>query len=109
MPFYRAPVTLTTVLDLTRDPGHGRPRPDANAQRYYIAKQEDLYQTSEFVKFVLPWGGSSLVVFWQMMATVFCVLGAYGYWAIAWFFSILLFPFLGGDGAPYGNRVKDGD
>ncbi|PLN75689.1 hypothetical protein BDW42DRAFT_197632 [Aspergillus taichungensis] len=108
VPFYRAPVTLTTVLDLTRDPGDGRPLPDANAQRYYIAKQEDLYQTSEFIKFVVPWGGSSLVMLWQTLATLFCLVGAYGYCAIARVLTLVFFPF-SREGEPFGNMIKVGN
>jgi len=47
------------------------------ADKYYIQSQNDLYQTSEFIKFVVPWGlGVFLVVLWQFCATIFCVWGA---------------------------------
>lgn len=44
---------------------------------YYITLQEDLYQTSEWIKFLVPWNiGATLVVVWQLYATFLCVLGA---------------------------------
>ncbi|KAI9815202.1 MAG: hypothetical protein M1832_005537 [Thelocarpon impressellum] len=61
VPFYAAPVSLVTVLDLRQDKPSGR---------YRIAAQNDLYQTDEFVKFILPGGvGVLLVVVWQFVAT----------------------------------------
>ncbi|KAK5083915.1 hypothetical protein LTR05_006422 [Lithohypha guttulata] len=49
---------------------------------YYITLQEDLYQTSEWIKFLVPWGvGATLVATWQFYATFFCILG-----------SIILYP-----------------
>ncbi|TKA65110.1 hypothetical protein B0A49_08705, partial [Cryomyces minteri] len=39
-PFYRADVTLTTVLQLTYD---------KSSQRYFIASQNDLYQVDQFI------------------------------------------------------------
>ncbi|KAH7064659.1 hypothetical protein B0J12DRAFT_734097 [Macrophomina phaseolina] len=76
IPFYAAPVTLVTVLHLDHVPssrsstnGHAR-----GSGKYYITAQNDLYQTSEFVRFV--WFGGFLVVWiWQFAATLFCVLG----------------------------------
>ncbi|PWY88244.1 hypothetical protein BO70DRAFT_427058 [Aspergillus heteromorphus CBS 117.55] len=72
IPFHSSPVHLTTVLSLTTDPGDGRTPTSGPAKRYYIAAQEDCYQPSEFVKFVLPWGGMWVVLGWQVLATVFC-------------------------------------
>jgi hypothetical protein len=114
MPFYTAPVTLTTVLTLTTDPDgngissirqptdliqavtqnehhgqslgsrHSRPSSDRTT-KYWIAAQEDLYQTSEFVKFFLPFGiGSLLVAAWHFMATIGCVLGALALAPVSW-------------------------
>ncbi|KAJ5174174.1 uncharacterized protein N7482_000051 [Penicillium canariense] len=76
VPFYVAPVTLTTVLDLTTDQAQSNAPTNGNRTLYYIAKQEDLYQTSEFVKFVLPHVGYWLVLVWHLIATFFCVLGS---------------------------------
>ncbi|KAE8354049.1 hypothetical protein BDV28DRAFT_131973 [Aspergillus coremiiformis] len=114
IPFHIARVTLTTVLDLTTDPtgqstssaiassseehrdhasyadvvANGATDPDrpTNGQGtlYYIAKQEDLYQTSEFIKFLLPHVGQWIVMAMQMFATVFCVLGVFLWWPFVW-------------------------
>lgn len=43
--------------------------------RWLITKQEDLYQTSEFVKFLWLGPGASLAGLAQMLATAFCVFG----------------------------------
>lgn len=85
IPFYNAAVRVTTVLTLTHDhlglgrslnePGNeiaksGRPQ-------YYIQSQNDLYQTNEFIKFIMPWGiGTSGVLLWGFFATLCCVVGA---------------------------------
>ncbi|KAL9086465.1 MAG: hypothetical protein Q9165_007081 [Trypethelium subeluteriae] len=65
MPLYRADVKLVTVLQLEYQ--------KTNA-KYYIKSQNDLYQTDQFVKFVLPYGGPILVWVWQTVATIACVL-----------------------------------
>ena len=50
---------------------------------YYIQSQDDLYQTSEFVKFVMPFGiGTAVVLFWHVFATVFSVLGVVFWWPL---------------------------
>jgi hypothetical protein len=102
IPFYLAPVTLTTVLTLTDDPGKYRgytsadeyhPQDETSSRgdggekkKYWIASQEDLYQTTEFVKFFMPFGiGSFFVFFWHLFATAGCVLGAYLLWPITYF------------------------
>nr|KMM63679.1 hypothetical protein CPAG_00033 [Coccidioides posadasii RMSCC 3488] len=115
IPFYVAPVTLTTVLTLTTsrsshdnqhrdrdtllsattansdrdnddtlshlqpgsvaasDPGQGSPELSSQTL-YYISVQNDLYQTSEFIKFILPFGiGSILVFLWHSLATFISV------------------------------------
>lgn len=80
IPFHVAPVTLTTVLDLTTDSSqshHDHPL-------YYIKKQEDLYQTSEFIKFLLPHVGHWLVSAWHVFATFFCIIGVAALWPMLW-------------------------
>ncbi|KAL2869670.1 uncharacterized protein BJX67DRAFT_319312 [Aspergillus lucknowensis] len=84
VPFYAAPVTLTTVLDLTTDPGEERTSTTQGNERYYIRKQEDLYQTSEFIKFVMPLGGHFLVMMWHTFASLFSVVGVFALWPIMW-------------------------
>lgn len=48
--------------------------------QYYIQSQNDLYQTSEWIKFLVPWGiGSLIMVLWQFCATFMCVMGVLAY------------------------------
>jgi len=51
--------------------------------KYHITGQNDLYQTSEFVKFVLLWFrlGTVGVMLWQSAATFLCIVGAVQGWA----------------------------
>jgi len=65
-------VSLVTVLKLVRCEG-----------KYYIASQDDLYQTDEFIKFVVPWGGAFAVQLFQLVATLFCVLGVVFFWPLS--------------------------
>ncbi|KAF2807896.1 uncharacterized protein BDZ99DRAFT_68391 [Mytilinidion resinicola] len=81
IPFYKAPVSLVTLLQLER-----------RDKKYYIANQNDLYQTDEFVKFVAPWGGALLVQLWQLMATLFCVLGVWLLWPLGVLFDLVVRP-----------------
>lgn len=113
-PFHVSPATLTVKLHLTTDrEGESAPPPrhpvetddnnnnsqnhhshdptqtngDTSAAQptlYYIAKQEDLYQTSEWIKFFLPHIGYWLVVAGQLLATLACIVGVYALWPIMW-------------------------
>jgi hypothetical protein len=95
LPFHKSHVSLTTVLHLTKLQNF----PSATSQhevkvsqqtdgrsKYYITSQNDLYQTSEFVKFVFPWFGLATfgVMLWQFIATFFCIIGAVLGWPITW-------------------------
>lgn len=84
IPFHVSPVTLTTVLDLTTDSSQSDAPTNSDQTLYWIARQEDLYQTSEFIKFVVPHIGQWLVLSWQLMATLFCALGATLLWPMLW-------------------------
>ncbi|KAJ5745012.1 hypothetical protein N7533_009882 [Penicillium manginii] len=84
VPFHVAPVTLTTVLDLTTDASKTNAPTNGDRTLYYIAKQEDLYQTSEFVKFVIPHIGNWIVIIWHLIATFFCLLGVTILWPMLW-------------------------
>jgi hypothetical protein len=106
IPFYSAPVSLTTVLTLTTTPPPSPPSPPTHentitldsagvphshellgGKKYWIKSQNDLYQTSEFVKFVVPFGiGYTLVLMWHFFATFACVVGA----IVGWPVSVLL-------------------
>lgn len=54
--------------------------------KYFIQSQDDLYQTSEWIKFLVPWGlGVFFVVFWQFWATFMCVIGTKTFDFFMWF------------------------
>lgn len=108
VPFYEADVKLTTVLQLAEGDETGPmsvsrrvrkepysyatiadPHVDANGtsktKLYYITEQNDLYQTNEWIKFLVPWGiGSTLMILWQLFATVMCVIGALVFFPGTW-------------------------
>ena len=84
VPFHVAPVTLTTVLDLTTDASQSDVSASGDRTLYYISKQEDLYQTSEFVKFLVPHVGNLIVRVWHLIATIFCLLGVTLLWPMLW-------------------------
>lgn len=74
IPFYRAPVTLTTVLKLKQ----------GSNKKYYIVSQNDLYQVNEFVKFFTWPFGFLFVLAWQFAATLVCLGAALAFWPISW-------------------------
>lgn len=54
-------------------------------KKYYIQSQNDLYQTSEWIKFVVPFGvGVTLLMVWQFLSTILCTIGAIVGWPITW-------------------------
>ncbi|KAJ5052209.1 uncharacterized protein L3040_001968 [Drepanopeziza brunnea f. sp. 'multigermtubi'] len=74
VPFYKADVRLTSKLKLFHSEDDGR---------YYIASQEDLYQTNEWVKFVWP-GGATLIGLGQLFAAFLCIVGAFLLAPVTW-------------------------
>ncbi|KAH6851391.1 hypothetical protein BKA58DRAFT_415195 [Alternaria rosae] len=82
IPFYYAPVRLTTVLHLRQSPSNSSSSQSPKS-KYYIAKQEDLYQVDQWIRFVAP-GAWMLIWLWQAWATVFCVAGTVLLWPITW-------------------------
>ncbi|OGE49491.1 hypothetical protein PENARI_c021G11726 [Penicillium arizonense] len=84
VPFHVAPVSLTTVLDLTFESPTSDATTNGDHRLYYITQQEDLYQTSEFIKFIMPHIGYWLVFGWHLIATLFCVAGVMLLWPILW-------------------------
>lgn len=111
VPFYDADVRLTVVLDLKEGNENGpksasssqdllarseqpysyasvaNPRRENGLKKtfYYISAQNDLYQTSEWIKFLIPWNiGYILVVAWQLLATFFCIIGACLFFPQTW-------------------------
>ena len=84
MPFFSAPVTLTTVLQLVAKP-YPTPHHPEKRDLYFIQSQTDLYQVNEWIKFVSPLGLLSLLLYvWQLLATALCVLGAFLFWPVSW-------------------------
>ncbi|CAG8960751.1 hypothetical protein HYFRA_00002287 [Hymenoscyphus fraxineus] len=77
VPFAKSHVHLTTKLGLVKE---------KKDDKYYIAKQEDLYQFNEVVKFFWP-GGDWTMRGWQVVTTVVCVLGALVFWPLTVFFE----------------------
>lgn len=67
---YNANVSLVAVLRLSHVPEtYG-----GSNGKYFIASQEDLYQTNEFIKFFMPLGvGTALVWLWQAAVTLICI------------------------------------
>ncbi|KAL1859872.1 hypothetical protein Plec18167_006344 [Paecilomyces lecythidis] len=97
VPFYVAPVTLTTVLTLTNYPyASSSDIPESKVEDrklYYIKSQEDLYQTSEFIKFFVPYGiGVTIVLLWHAFATAFCTVAAIVLSPILWLEETGRFP-----------------
>lgn len=69
--------------------------PDSGV-RYYISAQNDLYQTGEWIKFLVPWGvGSTLLTLWQLSVTVMCIAAAHIFFPQTWWKQYSL-----GDGPP---------
>ncbi|EAW07033.1 uncharacterized protein ACLA_087380 [Aspergillus clavatus NRRL 1] len=87
VPFHVSPVRLTTVINLTTDSGEiddQKPMVNGDYTRYYIAKQEDLYQVSEWIKFLVPHVGHLIVLAFQSFATLFCIVGVAVFYPILW-------------------------
>lgn len=97
IPFHvTPPVTLTSVIHLTTTPGtgiagtgtgaetHPHEQAENDKKLYYIAKQEDLYPVSEWIKFLIPHGGYALVYMIHAFASLFCVIGTYLLYPFMW-------------------------
>jgi hypothetical protein len=58
---------------------------DEKKVQYWIQSQNDLYQTTEWIKFLIPWGvGVLLLVVWQFYCTLLCVVGTQIYDTLVW-------------------------
>lgn len=58
---------------------------DQGERRFMIAKQEDLYQMNEFIKFLVPFGiGNFLVTAWQLFATSLCLASTIVFFPFVW-------------------------
>ncbi|PNS16845.1 NADH-ubiquinone oxidoreductase subunit, mitochondrial [Sphaceloma murrayae] len=105
VPFHRSEVSLVTVLHLERrgeSEGEGEGEgavasggksggsslvdldlDGGSGGKWYITRQNDLYQTDQFMRFVVPhlaW----LVEAWQVLATWACVLASYVFVPVTW-------------------------
>ena len=74
VPFYVAPVSLVTVLQLIKD---------KKTDKYLIQSQHDLYQVCELVR-LLWFGGWLIVWLLQLCAALVCSLGAALLWPQTW-------------------------
>ncbi|KAG8528173.1 uncharacterized protein KY384_007090 [Bacidia gigantensis] len=85
IPFFAAHVHLTTVLRLIEDHATTTVQEGKKRPKYLIQSQNDLYQVTEFVKFV-SWFGilRVLVLVAQLVATGLCVIGAGLLWPVSW-------------------------
>ena len=84
IPFDSAPVQLTSVLQLTTE------NPEAsfksNGKKYWIATQDDRYQSDQFTLFISPYRiGYTLVLLFQYWATLMCVLGSIIGYPLTWY------------------------
>ncbi|KAB5532753.1 hypothetical protein GE09DRAFT_1291928 [Coniochaeta sp. 2T2.1] len=73
--------------------------------RYYVAKQEDLYQVNEWIKFIVPFGiGDAIISAGQLFATYLSLLGSIVFFPLVWILTH------GGDSGnvmPPVKRVED--
>ena len=87
---YLEPSSDRTLQDQSRDNHQLRHQKESiglvpSHSKYYIASQNDLYQTTEWIKFVLPWFiGYTFLMLAHFWATGMCVLGAMVGWPITW-------------------------
>ncbi|KAF3350763.1 hypothetical protein VdG2_01227 [Verticillium dahliae VDG2] len=82
--FFFLPV-YTPRIRLTTNAAVGVPANGAAGKlRYFITAQEDLYQTTEWLKFLVPWIGAPLLVAWQLFATLLSVVGAVVLAPVSW-------------------------
>ncbi|RHZ62566.1 uncharacterized protein CDV56_108084 [Aspergillus thermomutatus] len=84
VPFHVSPVKLTSVINLTTNAGGQKPLTNGDRTLHYIAKQEDLYQVSEWIKFLVPHVGHLFVLAFQSFATLFCIVGVAIFYPIMW-------------------------
>ncbi|APA09050.1 hypothetical protein SS1G_02924 [Sclerotinia sclerotiorum 1980 UF-70] len=96
VPFFAPTVYLTTILYLTPSTGRlqshnhnsfeGSSTGASESRRrtkYLIKHQEDLYQSTEVVKFFWP-GGTKVISAWRLFATLLCISGAIIFAPFTW-------------------------
>lgn len=70
---------------------------------YMVAKQEDLYQVNEWIKFIVPYGiGNAIISAWQLFVTAVCLAGTVALFPFVW---ILTHGGAGGNVMPPVKRV----
>ncbi|KIW73484.1 hypothetical protein PV04_01598 [Phialophora macrospora] len=73
------------IHSTSRDDEPREQQGDEKQVQYWIQSQNDLYQTTEWIKFLLPWGvGVLLLVIWQFYCTLLCVVGTQIYETLVW-------------------------
>jgi len=78
LPTHRADVSLVTVLHLVQEIEE-----ETGKGKWYIQSQNDLYQTDQFIRFVVPWLAWT-VTLWQYFATLVCVFFSYVFAPVTW-------------------------
>jgi len=71
-------VSLVTVLHLVQEIEE-----ETGKGKWYIQSQNDLYQTDQFIRFVVPWL-AWVVPLWQYFATLVCVFFSYVFAPVTW-------------------------
>lgn len=79
IPFYSAPVKLVAVLKVEKraspsDANVTINSTDESYYKYYITRQEDLYQVNDCIQFAAPQIGYALWSVWQLVSTLLCVI-----------------------------------
>ena len=62
--------------------GGGEEDTSPGPRQYMIAKQEDLYQVNEFLKFIVPLVGAPGWFAWQVLSTMMCLFGVLVCWPV---------------------------
>lgn len=67
----------TSKAVATKAKDHNGQSGQTAVKKYYIQSQNDLYQSSEWMRLVLPYGiGAIFSMTWQFLVTILCVVGA---------------------------------
>jgi hypothetical protein len=95
--------SASTASELAQHQQQGRSKASQpGPKRYLIAKQQDLYQTTEFVKFVGLAPGSAVAGFLQLFATLFCLIASFVMSPV----DKAVWPAKGGNGTEHGKEKR---
>jgi hypothetical protein len=98
--------SFAEVASATRKPLLSDEGWSASEGQYLIARQEDLYQVNEWIKFIVPFGvGEALVSLGQLLAAFMCMAGAVALYPVVW---ILTHGGESGNVMPPAKRTDDG-